>query len=64
MKKFRGIFLKNDQEIASLYEANQIGAAILGELEVIVEPGITSLELEEFACSKCTFYGVQAAFKG
>ena len=64
MKKFRGIFLKNDQEIASLYEANQIGAAILGELEAIVEPGITSLELEEFACSKCTFYGVQAAFKG
>lgn len=64
MKKHRGIFLKNDQEIALLREANRIGALILDELGKMVAPGVSSWDLEEKANDLCAQYGVVPAFKG
>ena len=64
MKKHRGVFLKNDQEIAVLREANRIAAGILDELGSKVAPGVTSWELEEHANDLCDRYGVVPAFKG
>lgn len=64
MKKFRGIFLKNDQEIALLRDANQIAASILKQVGEAIHPGICTLELEELACTLCTQYRVLPAFKG
>lgn len=64
MKKHRGVFLKNDQEIAILREANRIAGTILDELGRKVAPGITTWELEELANQLCTQFNVIPAFKG
>lgn len=64
MKKYRGIFLKNDQEIAALERSNRIVAEILDRICSMVRPGINTMDLEEQAVVLCTEYGVQPAFKG
>lgn len=64
MKKFRGIFLKSDQEIRILHEANRIAAQILEQVVSCVERGITTAELEDIANSLCMRYNVIPAFKG
>ena len=40
MKKFRGVFIKNEREIALLRKANGMTAAILDELVANVRPGV------------------------
>jgi methionyl aminopeptidase len=64
LKKFRGVFLKNAQEIAVLGEANRIAGLILDEMGKMVAPGATTLELEMRANDLCNEYGVVPAFKG
>ena len=64
MKKFRGIFLKNDYEIGLLREANRIVAQILQKLGEQLKPGIKTIELEELAIDLCHKYRVKPAFKG
>lgn len=64
MKKFRGIYLKNEQEIAILKKSNQIAALILDEIASMVIPGVRTMELEDRALSLCEKYGVVPAFKG
>ncbi len=64
MKKFRGIFLKNEQEIGLLKRSNQIAASILDEIGSMVRPSVQTMELEERAISLCETYGVLPAFKG
>jgi len=64
LKKFRGIFLKNDYEISLLREANQIVARILDDIESRIMPGITTMELEERANELCKEFNVKPAFKG
>ncbi|GAB7080107.1 type I methionyl aminopeptidase [Megalodesulfovibrio paquesii] len=64
MKKYRGIFLKNEQEIAHLREANRMVCAVLDELGKAVQPGIETMALEEIAMRMCREFGVQPAFKG
>jgi len=64
LKKFRGIFLKNDHEISLLREANQIVARILDDIESRIRPGITTMDLEERANELCAQYQVKPAFKG
>ena len=64
MKKFRGIFLKNDQEIVALKESCQIAALILDSLGKLVEPGLPTDELEKHALKLCDDYKAEPAFKG
>lgn len=64
MKKNRGIFLKNAQEIAIMREANLIAAKILSEVGCLVVPGATTWELEEKALELCVSFDVIPAFKG
>jgi len=64
LKKFRGIYLKNDKEIGLLREAGRIVAAILETLRQHVAPGVRTLEFEELALSLCDTYKVKPAFKG
>ncbi len=64
MKKHRGIFLKNAQEIAVMREANRIAANILDEVGCLVVPGITTQELEDKALELCASFDVIPAFKG
>ena len=58
------ILLKSRQEIEIMAAAGQLVAATLAELKQVVEPGITTLELDEIAASFIAGKGAQAAFKG
>lgn len=64
MKKFLGIFLKNEKEINVLREANRIVSIILDALQEHVRPGIRTMELEELALTWCQRFDVKPAFKG
>jgi len=58
------IILKSKEEIEHLRESNQIVASILSELKGIVEPGITTMELDEFAEKRIKEKGGIPAFNG
>lgn len=64
MKKYRGIFLKNQNEIGLLREANRIVARILNELGQAVRPGASCVEFEDICRGLCTEYQVRPAFLG
>ncbi|EHJ49225.1 methionine aminopeptidase, type I [Solidesulfovibrio carbinoliphilus subsp. oakridgensis] len=64
MKKVRGIFLKNDLEIASMREAGRIVAIILRELREAVKPGVKTMVFEEIARKRCDDFKVKPAFLG
>ncbi len=64
MKKVRGIYLKNDLEIASMRQACRIVAIILGELREAVRPGVKTMLFEEIARKRCDDFKVKPAFLG
>ncbi len=64
MKKYRGVFLKNENEIAVMREANQLGCRILDELEKAVAPGVKTMFFEEIARECCREMKVRPAFLG
>lgn len=58
------IIVKNPDEIRYMYDANQIVAEFLSNLRKIIEPGITTFELDKLAEQFCDQRKVQPAFKG
>ena len=64
MKKVRGIYLKNDLELAAMREACRIVAVILRELAQAVEPGVKTMFFEELALKRCAAFKVKPAFLG
>ncbi|MDR1947039.1 MAG: type I methionyl aminopeptidase [Desulfovibrio sp.] len=64
MKKFRGIFLKNENEIAVMREANRIGRRILDAMCDEVRPGVPTMRFEEIAQDMCRTWKVRPAFQG
>jgi methionyl aminopeptidase len=64
VKKFRGVFLKNENEIALLRTANRIGALIHDAIRAEVRPGVPTMRFEEIAQDLCRTYKVRPAFQG
>ncbi|MDR1489995.1 MAG: type I methionyl aminopeptidase [Desulfovibrio sp.] len=64
MQKFRGIFLKNENELALMREANRIGVSILDAICSEVRPGVATIRFEEIAQDLCRACHVQPAFHG
>lgn len=64
MKKFRGVFIKNEREIDLLRKANGITARILDELMANVRPGVPTMLFEDICQKMCREYGVKPAFQG
>lgn len=64
MKKFRGVLLKNENEIAVMREANRIGAKILDAMCAEVKPGLPTMRFEEIAQDMCRSFHVRPAFQG
>lgn len=58
------ILLKSRQEIEIMAEAGRLVAATLAELRRVIEPGITTRELDRIAASFIARNGGKAAFKG
>ncbi|MEZ0574648.1 type I methionyl aminopeptidase [Halodesulfovibrio aestuarii] len=64
MKKYRGVFLKNEKEISLLREANRIGAIILDVLGEHVRPGVKTIFFHELTMNLCKQFNVKPAFLG
>ncbi|OBQ57591.1 type I methionyl aminopeptidase [Halodesulfovibrio spirochaetisodalis] len=64
MKKYRGVFLKNEKEIGLLREANRIGAIILDVLGEHVRPGVKTIFFHELTMNLCKQFNVKPAFLG
>ncbi|MEG2139782.1 MAG: type I methionyl aminopeptidase [Bilophila sp.] len=64
MKKYRGVFLKNEREIGLLREANRMVAMILEELGREVRPGLSTMHFEEILQRMCREFKVKPAFQG
>jgi methionyl aminopeptidase len=64
LKKFRGIFLKNEAEIAIMGQAGHYVSAILDELGKAVKPGVKTMVFEEMVLAMCHDFHVDPAFKG
>ncbi len=64
MKKFRGVFLKNDKEIGLMREANRIVSKILDELGENVKPGVSTMLFEDICRARCDEHNVRPAFMG
>jgi len=60
----KSIIIKSPDEINSMFEANQIVAEVLCLLQEIVEPGITTYELDKIAEDLCVKRKAKPAFKG
>lgn len=60
----KSIVVKSHDEIMRLHEANQIVAETLCMLQNVVEPGITTLELDRMAEDLCRKRNAVPAFKG
>ena len=64
MKKYRGVFLKNEREIGLLREANRMVALILDELGRQVRPGLSTMACEEIVQKMCAEFKVKPGFQG
>ncbi len=64
MKKYRGVFLKNEREIGLLREANRMVALILDELGRQVRPGLPTMYFEEIVQKMCREFKVKPGFQG
>ncbi len=64
MKKFRGVFLKNENELALMQEANRIVRSILDAMIAAVKPGLQTMFFENIAQEMCKKHNVRPAFQG
>lgn len=64
MKKFRGVFLKNDNELALMKQANHIVYLTLEAMKKEVAPGVKTMFFEEIAQEMCKKHNVRPAFQG
>ena len=58
------IILKTDSELKLMRESNRIIAVVLSEIEKVIKPGISTLELDQWAEEKILGLGATPGFKG
>jgi methionyl aminopeptidase len=63
-KSKRGIHLKSPQEIEIMRQSGKIVAAILKEISEIVQPGMTTADLDAYAEKRIREMGATPSFKG
>jgi methionyl aminopeptidase len=63
-KSRRGIHLKSPEEIAKMRQAAKIVATVLQEIQAMVEPGMTTADLDYYAEKEIRAMGATPSFKG
>lgn len=58
------IILKNERDQKAMREAGAIAALVLDEVARFATPGVTTLELDQFAASRIRHQGARSAFLG
>ena len=64
MKKFRGVFLKNEKEISHMRIANGMVSQILDAIAEVIKPGVSTMFLEHLAQKMCHEMNVRPSFQG
>jgi methionyl aminopeptidase len=60
----RGVQIKTTEEIVIMRQASRIVATVLKEIAAMVEPGITTWDLDQYAEKRIREMGAQPSFKG
>ncbi|MEB3343198.1 type I methionyl aminopeptidase [Okeania sp.] len=63
-KQRRGIEIKSEREIAIMRQSGQIVATVLKEISQIVQPGMTTADLDAYAEKRIREMGAVPSFKG
>jgi methionyl aminopeptidase len=63
-KKRRGVEIKSESEIAIMRQAAKIVATVLKEISQMVEPGMTTADLDAYAEKRIREMGATPSFKG
>lgn len=63
-KKRRGIEIKSEREIEIMRQASKIVATVLKEISQMVEPGMTTADLDAYAEKRIRQMGATPSFKG
>jgi len=59
-----GIILKSQRELEKMYRAGQVVWEVLNELRGMVQPGVSTMDLEQVAARRSEEHGARPAFKG
>lgn len=60
----RGIYIKSPAEIAIMRQASRIVATVLKEMFTFVQPGMTTMEIDDYAEKRIREMGAVPSFKG
>ncbi|PSR18105.1 type I methionyl aminopeptidase [filamentous cyanobacterium CCP3] len=63
-RRVRGVELKSEAELAIMREAARIVATVLKEIEALVQPGMTTADLDAHAETRIRAMGATPSFKG
>ena len=63
-KSGRGIYIKSPQEIETMRQAAKIVATVLKEISELVQPGMTTADLDAYAEKRIREMGATPSFKG
>lgn len=63
-KKHRGVEIKSEREIETMRQAAKIVATVLKEISEMVEPGMTTADLDAYAEKRIREMGATPSFKG
>ena len=58
------IVIKNERDLEAMRPACSVAAMVLSEVADFIQPGITTIELDEFAASRIRQHGAKSAFLG
>ncbi len=58
------IILKSDRDLEAMRPACAVASAVLEEVCAFIQPGVTTLEVDEFAASRMKHHGAKSAFLG
>ena len=64
IQKRRGIEIKSAREVKIMRKASKIVATVLSEINSMVEPGMTTADLDKFAENRIRSLGAKPSFKG
>ena len=64
IKKRRGVEIKSAREVAIMRDASKIVATVLTEINGLVEPGMSTMDLDIYAEKRIREMGAEPSFKG
>ena len=64
IKQRRGVEIKSSREIEIMRKSSKIVATVLSEIRDLVKPGMTTLDLDDYAEKRIRDHGAEPSFKG